>query len=285
MLRRHHHEVVEIAAEPEPVLADGDRIGIALDQRGKTKPLEQRFAQRHAGFSEDRTVPHDAGRMFHDTRQSDTETLDPIECQPGVGNAAPDAVLHEIGDDFRRLSIDPHRLGQSGQHVALEIGDHMHDPGRRDLHADDARSLRVERQQDSRAAAAGIPDRAHLAGNDQPVIQQSGGDSGDRGRAEFGPFADLHSGDRSMPPDRVHHVEAIDRTHKFRIGGLHRAGVVYFGSVIYSRIRASPVNGASARKCRIRPRDGLTGGQPGRRFYPRHKIYGISDPETAPNAR
>ena len=30
--------------------------------------------------------------------------------------------------------------------------------------------------------------------------------------------------DRPEAPDRVHHVEAIDRPHQFWVGGLHRAG-------------------------------------------------------------
>ena len=33
---------------------------------------------------------------------------------------------------------------------------------------------------------------------------------------------DLDTGDRAEAADRVHHVEAIDRTHQFRVGGLHR---------------------------------------------------------------
>ena len=162
--------------------------------------------------------------MLDDARQRHAEAFDPVERQPRIGDAAANAVLDEIGDHVRRLPVDAHRLRQLGQHVALKIGHHMHDAGRRDLDADDTRGVGIELQKHPRAAARRVADGAHLARHDQPVIEQRSSDRRDGGGAEFRPFADLHARDRPMPTDRVHHVEAIDRAHEFRVGRLHPSG-------------------------------------------------------------
>ena len=70
---------------------------------------------------------------------------------------------------------------------------------------------------------------------------------------EFGPLGDLDARDRAEPADRVHDVEAIDRTHQFGIGGLHRSrrraglrdGSIISGPRIYLHEFGARVNAAS----------------------------------------
>ncbi len=91
--------------------------------------------------------------MLDDARKRHADAFDAIERQPGVGDAAAHAVLHEIGDDGGGLAVDAHRLGQLGKHVALEIGDDVDDAVGRDLYADDAGGIGIELKQHARAAA------------------------------------------------------------------------------------------------------------------------------------
>ena len=54
---------------------------------------------------------------------------------------------------------------------------------------------------------------------------------------------DFDPRNRAEPADRVHHMEAIDRAHQFRVGGLHRVGrfplsaVFLFGSAELISVR------------------------------------------------
>ena len=77
VLDRHHDEIVEVAAAAEPVLGDGDRVGVALDQRREAEPLEQRLAEGHVAS---RAGSGSAARARSHTRRrpgsADAEALD-----------------------------------------------------------------------------------------------------------------------------------------------------------------------------------------------------------------
>jgi hypothetical protein len=89
-------------------------------------------------------------------------------------------------------------------------------------HADHIRRVRIELQHDARASTASVTDGADLQRSYEPVVQKSGGDSGDRRGAKLSVLANLDAGHWPMATNCVHHVEAVYRAHEFWVAGLHR---------------------------------------------------------------
>ena len=158
-------------------------------------------------------MPADARRALDDARQSDADAGDVGDLEAGVADAAAHAVLDQIGDHRGGLAVDADRHRERAQDVGAKVGDRHGDLVGCELHADDIGRLRIELEHDPRPAAAGVAHRADLQRDDQAIVEQRRGDGGDGRRAQFRQFGDLDPGDRPEAPDRVHHMEAIDRAH------------------------------------------------------------------------
>ena len=126
------------------------------------------------------------------------------------------------------------------QHVGAEIGRGDGDLIGRQLHADDVGRVGIEFQHHARAAASRVAHRAHGNGNDQSIVEQRRGDRRDRRRAQFGEIGYFHPRNRPEPADRVHHMEAIDGAHQFRVGGLHRIMPVRFPGIFIREAELIP---------------------------------------------
>ena len=194
---------------------------LSIDTGTPSRRVSSR-AKGHVAVAEDRALSAYARRALDDPRQPDADAENLGHFKVGVLDTAPHAVLDEVGDDGRRLPVDADRQRERVEDIGAEIGDGDRDLVGRKAHADHIGRIRIELQHDARAPAARVTHGPDLQRSDQPVVEKSGGDSGNRGGAELGDLADLDAGHRPMAANRVHHVEAVDRAHEFWVGGLHR---------------------------------------------------------------
>ena len=198
-------------------------------------------AERHVAFPEYRALPADAGGALDDPGQPDANAGDIGHLEIDVADAAAHAVLDEIGDDRGGLAIDADRQRERAQDIGAEVGHRDGDLVGGELDPDDMRGVGIEPEHDARPAAAGVAHGADLHRHDEAVVEQRRGDRRDGRRAELGEFRDFDARDRAEPPDRVHDMEAIDRSHQFRVGGLHRArGFRFDGLFLRSAELISP---------------------------------------------
>ena len=215
-------KIVKVARLTEPVLGERHKVGVAVDRHGDAEPPRQIGAKGHVAVAEDRALPTYASRALDDTRQPDADAENVGHFKVGVLDAAPHAVLDEVGDDGRRLAVDADRQRQRVEDIGAEIGNGDRDLVGRQAHADHIGRVRIELQHDARPSTASVTHGPDLQRTDEPVIQESGGNGGNRGRAELRDLANLDAGHRPMATNRVHHMEAIDCAHEFWVGGLHR---------------------------------------------------------------
>ena len=103
-------EIVELAPLAEPMFGERDQIDVAVDDDGDAEPARQQRRRNATSRSEKiglcRQTP--AARS-HDAGQADAEPGDVLHFEFGVADAAPHAILDEIGDHRRRLPVDADR--------------------------------------------------------------------------------------------------------------------------------------------------------------------------------
>ena len=216
-------KVVDVARLPEPMFGERDKIDVAVDRCGDAEPLGEIGAERHVAFAEYWTLAADAGGALDHPGQPDADAVNVGHLEIGVGDAAAHPVLDKVGDHRRGLPVDADRQRKRAQDIGAEVRRRHRDLVGRELHPHDMGRVRIEPEHDARPAAAAVANGADLHRHDQTIVQQGRGDRRDRRRAEFGELGNFDAGDRTKPPDRVHHMEAIDRAHQFRVGGFHRS--------------------------------------------------------------
>ena len=204
--------------------ADGDGIGVALDERREAKALEQRLAEGHVGVAQDRDSRRTKPEAYSTTPGSATQRLStasrarpasatqrrtPSSTRSAITSAGwrstrTGCVSSASTSPWKSVTTCTMRIGvifTPTTRAASGLSSSMH----------------------ARPAARRVAHRAHLPRHDQSIVEQRRGDRGDGGGAELGPLGDFHARDRPKAADRIHHMEAIDRTHEFRIGRLHRS--------------------------------------------------------------
>src|SRR6185312_9287844 len=114
-------EIVETARLSEPVLGQGDQIDIAVDRSGHAETMAEIGAERHVALLKDRALPADARRPLDHARKADADARDVSHVEARVADAAAHAVLDQVGDDGRRLSVDADRQRERAQDVTAKI--------------------------------------------------------------------------------------------------------------------------------------------------------------------
>ena len=165
-------KIVEVARLTEPVLGERHKVGVAVDRHGNAEPPREVRAEGYIAVAEDRALPAHASRALDDTRQPDADAENVRHFKVGVLDAAPHAVLDEVGDDGRRLPVDADRQRQRVKDIGAEIGDGDRDLVGREAHADHIGRVRIELQHDARASTAGVTHGPNLQRSDQPVVQE-----------------------------------------------------------------------------------------------------------------
>ena len=155
-------KIVEIARLAEPVFGERDEIDVAVDGDGRAEPLGQQRPESDVALGKDRALPDHAGSALDDAGKADAEPGNVSHFEFRVADAAPDAVLDEIGDHRGRLPVDADRQRQRADHVGAEIGDRDRDEIGREPDADDARRVGIEPQHHPGTAARGVAQGAHL---------------------------------------------------------------------------------------------------------------------------
>ncbi len=245
-------EVVETARLSEPVLRERDQIHVAVDRGGDAEPPTKIGAERHVALLQDRALAADSGRAFNHAGQSDADPGDRRHFEASVGYAAAHPVFHQVGDDGRGLAVDADREFKRRGDVPAKVGDRDRDLVRGELDADDMCGVGVELKHHPRAAPSGVPQGADVERNDKAIIEQRRSDRRDGGGAEIGEFGDFDPRHWAKTPDRVHHVEPINRAHQFGIGGLHRGATLTFCTGILFGCEINSTQPDPCQSCRLR---------------------------------
>ena len=145
--------------------------------------------------------------------------------ETGILHAASNGVLHEIHDYRRRLPVDSDRNRDAVQDVGLEVRDRHGDLVGRELRAANGRGARVQLEHDPRTAASWSGAGATCRGMIRPSSRRDAviAETVVGLRSVWAEISTREIGPE--PTNGVHDMEAIDRPHQLRIGGLHRGTV------------------------------------------------------------